>query len=69
MRDPKRISKICKLIEEAWSKAPDQRLGQFLSNYVYGHHVDIFFKRDKDVEYMLRLALGDNPEKNTRKKR
>ena len=30
MRDPNRIPIICKALEEAWSKYPDLRLGQFL---------------------------------------
>ena len=30
MRDPNRIPIICKALEEAWSKHPDLRLGQFL---------------------------------------
>lgn len=30
MRDPSRIPIICKALEEAWSKHPDLRLGQFL---------------------------------------
>lgn len=30
MRDPNRIPIICKALEEAWSKHPDMRLGQFL---------------------------------------
>ena len=46
MRDPKRIKRICKLIEKQWNKVPDQRLGQFLSNYVFGHHTDIFYQED-----------------------
>ena len=44
MRDPKRIKKICRTIEKKWAKVPDQRLGQFLANYVFGHHVDVFFQ-------------------------
>lgn len=30
VRDPNRIPIICKALEEAWSKHPDLRLGQFL---------------------------------------
>lgn len=53
MRDPKRIKRICKLIEKVWNKVPDQRLGQFLSNYVFGHHTDIFFQEDNITEEIL----------------
>ena len=35
MRDPNRIHTICQALEEAWSKSPDQRLGQFLENYIF----------------------------------
>ena len=60
MRDPKRIKRICKLLEKAWIKDPDQRLGQFLSNYIYGHHQDIFYKDDDEIEVVLeRLNKGD----------
>ena len=35
MRDPNRIGRICKLLEEKWSQVPDQRLGQFMRNFVF----------------------------------
>ena len=54
MRNPERIERICKLLEKAWSKAPDQRLGQFLANYVFGHHQDIFFQEDDVTEERLK---------------
>ena len=57
MRDIKRIKRICKLLEKAWSQVPEQRLGQFLANYVYGHHVDIFFLEDDKVEDVLNDKL------------
>lgn len=58
MRDPKRIDRICKLLKENWKKVPDQRLGQFLMNYVFGniggkHTAFIFYKGDDDIERML----------------
>jgi hypothetical protein len=46
MRDDRRIKKLCSTLEKAWSMSPDERLGQFLSNWVYGHHVDIWFMGD-----------------------
>ena len=54
MRDPKRIKRICKLIEKLWIKCPDQRLGQLLANYVFGHHTDIFFLEDDLTEKILK---------------
>ena len=64
MRDPKRIKRICKLLEKAWSKQPDQRLGQFLSNFVFGHHQDIWFQEDIINENLLkRLNNGKTQRK------
>lgn len=59
MRDPKRIKRICKKIENLWSKVPDQRLGQFLANYVFGHHIDIFHQEDDVSESHLDLELKE----------
>ena len=55
-RDPKRIKKICKLLETAWSRCPDQRLGQFLLNYVFGsigRDSHIYHKEDNLIESLL----------------
>ena len=58
MRDLKRIKRICQALEKKWSKVPDQRLGQFLENYVYGHHIGrsecIFYIEDDIVEDRLK---------------
>lgn len=56
-RDPKRIKKICQLLEIAWSRYPDQRLGQFLLNYVFGslgRDSHIYNKEDTVVETLLK---------------
>lgn len=36
---------------------PDFRLGQFLCNYVFGHHTDIFFQEDSLTENILNKHL------------
>ena len=58
MRDFKRIKRICQVLEKKWSKVPDQRLGQFLENYVCGHHIGrsecIFYIEDDIVEDRLK---------------
>lgn len=36
MRDPARIDRILKLLEQRWKEAPDQRLGQLVLNFVSG---------------------------------
>jgi len=53
MRDPKRIKRICKLIEKKWSLVPDQRLGQFLENYVFDCKC-IFNQEDNITEAFLK---------------
>jgi uncharacterized protein YihD (DUF1040 family) len=53
MKDPERIKRICKLLEEQWSKVPDQRLGQFLFNYVFDEGIDIFYQEDNSTEKRL----------------
>lgn len=34
-RNPKRIREMCDMLRDAWERAPDQRFGQFLLNYVF----------------------------------
>lgn len=60
MRDPKRIKKIIKELEELWNKYPDQRLGQILENYVFidgargdKTSVTLFFQEDSKTLIML----------------
>lgn len=55
-RDPKRIKEICQLLEIAWSRCPDQRLGQFLLNYVFGslgRDSHIYHKEDDEIKSLL----------------
>ena len=59
-RDPKMIKSICQLLENAWSRYPDQRLGQFLLNYVFGsigRDSHIFNKEDNIVETLLKELI------------
>jgi len=59
MRETKRIGRICRLLAKKWKTQPDQRLGQFLSNYVFGHHSDdgacIFYQEDDQSEIALNI--------------
>ena len=61
MRDPKRIKRICKLIEKVWMTHPEQRLGQLLSNYTFG--IDIFYQEDTNTEEILRLFIEQQNDK------
>jgi len=54
MRDPKRIKRICRLLEKQWSKVPDLRLGQFMANFIFGHHTDTFYQEDTVSEELLK---------------
>jgi len=51
MRDPKRIPKVLKEIQEIWETCPDLRLGQLLGN-VFGQ--EQYIVEDDDVITYLR---------------
>lgn len=61
MRDIKRIKRICDKLELIWHYFPDQRLGQLLENYVFGHHLNtggcIFNHEDDETEVKLDALL------------
>ena len=64
MRDPERIKRICKKIEELWNKAPDQRLGQLLENYVFDAGKNrgaatcfLFYQEDDKTEKIIEEAI------------
>ena len=62
MRDIERIDKILEKIGKLWKEKPDQRFGQFLENYVFGHHLDrnccIFYHEDDMIEKKLNVLHG-----------
>lgn len=49
MRDPKRIYPLCMKLAEYWSKVPDWRLTQLISN-VIGDSPFNFYLEDDEVE-------------------
>ena len=57
-RSADRIGRICEKLALVWSQNPDQRLGQLLSNYAFGHHVDIWHQEDTDTEANLDAFLS-----------
>ena len=60
MRDPNRIKRICQILENAWRRYPDQRLGQFLLNYVFGsigRDSHIYHKEDGEIENLLKDCI------------
>ncbi len=57
MRDPKRIKKILAEIEKYWTKYPDLRLGQMMSNFwseFENTESDIFFLEDDKLLKVLK---------------
>ncbi len=78
MRDPSRIKSICKLLEKAWSYYPEERMGQFLLNTVFGslgRDSHIYHKEDDKIESILKLfiekldAFKELPEAEEREER
>ena len=69
MRDHNRIKRICQLLERALNHYPDQRLGQFLLNFVFGspsRDSHIYSREDDEVELCLK-RLTQNYDKYNKK--
>lgn len=60
MRDPNRIPRILDLLEKAWKKVPDWRLGQLIENIArdMGWN-DAYYVEDDDLEKELRRLLDE----------
>jgi len=61
MRDPARIDRILKLLEQRWKEQPDQRLGQLVVNFL--RHADddtvqVFYVEDDAMEASLARGWG-----------
>lgn len=56
MREIDRIDRICVLLNRMWHEHPDQRLGQLLANYIFGHHKDIYYQEDDITEELLSMS-------------
>ena len=46
MRDPKRIDPLLAKLGEAWKKCPDQRFGQFVTNFFGMSQQDVWHTED-----------------------
>lgn len=57
MRDINRIDVICDKLKEAWKIVPDQRLGQFILNYIESE--DLFYYEDNKIEQALDRMLNN----------
>lgn len=64
MRDPKRIKRILKKLEIAWTQNPDLRLGQFIYNL--SGDGEVFYFEDSFLEERLDFWFFDKEkeEKN-----
>ena len=78
MRDPSRIKSICRLLEKAWGYFPEERMGQFLLNTVFGslgRDSHIYHKEDDEIETILKVfiekldAFKELPEAEEREER
>jgi hypothetical protein len=50
MRDPARIDIILAALREAWLRAPDERLGQFLDNCTDFSRTEDYFRQIRNFE-------------------
>ena len=68
MRDPNRIYEVCSELARIWSKVPDWRLSQLITNafviYYNRHGHDAFYVEDDDfikfLEDFIKEAIGEN---------
>lgn len=58
MRDINRIDVICDKLKEAWKIVPDQRLGQFILNYIASEDL-LFYYEDNKIEQALDRMLNN----------
>lgn len=68
MRDPKRIPEFCNKLAEIWSKYPDFRFGQFMTNVFSAAPGGIWYYEDdemiKFIEDYMRSILGEKYNDN-----
>lgn len=57
-RPTDRIDRILQKLSQVWHAMPDQRLGQLLANYGFGHHADPFYIEDTEIEEKLTALLA-----------
>ena len=64
-RDPARIKRILKRIEDHWTKFPDLRLGQLLCNHAPSFENNPYNYEDDDLEVCLKGYQVPKDEKET----
>lgn len=63
MRDPNRIDPLLAKLGEAWKKCPDQRFGQFMTNFFGATRQNVW--QTEDDEWMVELQAfidGQKPD-------
>ena len=57
-RDPKRIKRILKLIEELWTNSDQQRFGQIMiNNRIFRDNLAVWIEDDYDLEERLKRKV------------
>ena len=59
MRDINRIDRICNKLKEAWKFVPDQRLGQFILNYITSEALLFYYEDDKTEQALDRMLNNE----------
>lgn len=59
MRDINRIDVICDKLKEAWKIVPDQRLGQFIINYITSEVLLFYYEDDKTEQALDRMLNNE----------
>lgn len=56
-REPERVKRMLGLLEQLWTKYPQLRLGQLLSNVDARFDTNVFFLEDAEVEAAMKKVL------------
>lgn len=59
MRDINRIDVICDKLKKAWKIVPDQRLGQFILNYITSEELLFYYEDDKTEQALDRMLNNE----------
>lgn len=59
MRDINRIDVICDKLKKAWKIVPDQRLGQFIVNYITSEALLFYYEDDKTEQALDRMLNNE----------
>ena len=70
MRDPNRIPKVTKALEDLWKNFPDWRFMQLICNIQKVYGSDMFYVEDEQlIEFINEMIYAPVAEKEKRRKR